>query len=83
MKGSTFQTQLKCVQVEVDGSVSAYAMIWMNLKLEVQLGNAFYAISLATGTLIVPPSSLPEVVGVQEATAAEEGEHVVGVEFRI
>ena len=55
----------------------------MNLKLEVQLGNAFSAIILATGTLIVPLSSLPEVVGVQEATVAEEGEHVVGVEFRI
>ena len=40
----------------------------MNLKHEVRLGNAFYAMNLAIGTLIVPLSSL----GVDEATGEEE-----------
>ena len=68
LKGVTFQTQSICVQVEADGSVSASEMIWMNLKQEVRLGNAFYAMNLAIGTLIVPLSSL----GVDEATGDEE-----------
>lgn len=48
-------------------------MIWMNLKQEVRLGNAFYAMNLAIGTLIVPLSSL----GVDEATGEEEEVEVV------
>jgi hypothetical protein len=48
-------------------------MIWMNLKQEVRLGNAFYAMNLAIGTLIVPLSSLPVVLVVHEATG-DEGE---------
>ena len=40
----------------------------MNLKQEVRLGNAFYAMNLAIGTLIVPLSSL----GMDEATEDEE-----------
>ena len=40
----------------------------MNLNQEVRLGNAFYAMNLAIGTLIVPLSSL----GVDEATRDEE-----------
>ena len=40
----------------------------MNLKQEVRLGNAFYAMNLAIGTLIVPLSSQ----GVDEATGDEE-----------
>jgi hypothetical protein len=43
-------------------------MIWMNLKREAPLCNAFYAMNLAIGTLIVPLSSL----GVDEATGDEE-----------
>ena len=43
-------------------------MIWMNLKQEVRLGNAFYAMNLVIGTLFVPHSSL----GVDEATGDEE-----------
>ena len=73
LKGVTFQTQSICVQVEADGSVSASGMIWMNLKQEVQLCNAFYAMNLAIGTLIVPLSSLAMVLVVAEATG-DEGE---------
>ena len=69
LKGVTFQTQSICVQVEADGSVSASGMIWMNLKQEAPLCNAFYAMNLAIGTLIVPLSSLR----VDEATG-DEGE---------
>ena len=43
-------------------------MIWMNLKREASLCNAFYAMNLAIGTLIVPLSSLD----VDEATGDEE-----------
>ena len=43
-------------------------MIWTNLKQEVRLFNAFYAMNLAIGTLIVPLSSL----GMDEATGDEE-----------
>jgi hypothetical protein len=72
LKGGTFQTQGICVLVEVDDSVSASGMIWMNLKREAPLCNAFYAMNLAIGTLIVPLSSLPVVLGVDEATGDEE-----------
>ena len=40
----------------------------MNLKQKVRLGNAFYAMNLVIGILIVPLSSL----GVDEATGEEE-----------
>jgi hypothetical protein len=74
MKGGTFQTQRICEQVEADDNVIASGMIWMNLKREAPLCNAFYAMKLAIGTLIVPLSSLPVVLGVDEATGDEEAE---------
>ena len=46
----------------------------MNLKQEAPLSNAFYAIYLAIGTLVVPLSSLPVVLCVDEATGDEEEE---------
>jgi hypothetical protein len=49
-------------------------MIWMNLKPEALLGNVFYAINLAIGTLIVPLLGLAELLRVDEATADEERE---------
>ena len=59
----------------------------MNLKREVPLCNAFYAMKLAIGTLIVPLSSLPVVLGMDEATgdeeAGEEEEEEVEEEARL
>ena len=74
LKGGTFQTQGICVQVEVDDSVSASGMIWMNQKQEAPLGNAFYAMNLAIGTLLVPLSSSPVVLHVDEEIGDEEEE---------
>ena len=49
-------------------------MIWTNLKPEALLGNVFYAINLAIGTLIVPLSGLAELLGVPVGEAAEDEE---------
>ena len=51
-------------------------MIWMNLKREAALCNAFYAIYLAIGTLVVPLSSLAVLLCVDEETGEEEEEEV-------
>ena len=74
LNGGTFHTLSLCVQVEVDDSVSASGMIWMNLMPEGAPCNAFYAMNLAMGTLIVPLSTLPVVLGMDKATGDEEEE---------
>lgn len=73
MKDSTSPTQGYYGQVQVDASVHASGMIWMNLKREALLGNVFYAISLFIGTIIVQLLGLVELLRVDEATGDEEG----------
>ena len=77
-RGGTYHTQFCCEPKQVDVTEGASEMIWMNLKLEVLLGNVCYAMNLATGLTVVPRS----VQAVQEdmAESAEQEEEGGGEE---
>jgi hypothetical protein len=74
VRGGTFLIQGYFVRVEVDASVDAYVMIWMNRKLEDLPGNVFYATNLAIGIRTVRNLDLVMLRYVEEATEAREEE---------